>query len=161
MHTRHPRLRPTRSTGSVLLVALLTMFVLSILGSAFLGISLTENNITYNAIYSEGAFTAAEAGIQTGVAQLSANTTTSAQPIPSTTFASTYNYQSGHRADTSPQPLQYAGERNQPGYNLSVGTVYVPKGWIFRDYQINVTGAGPRAAQREVEVLAEYGPIPK
>ena len=159
MDTGHPRLRPTRQTGSVLLVALLCMVVLSILGSAFLGISLTEHKITYNAIYSEGAFTSAEAGVQAGVAQLSPNTTTSALPIPPTTFANTYTYQSGHRADTTPQPLQYAGVRNQPGYNLSKGTVYVPAGWVFRDYQINVTGAGPRASQREVEVLAEYGPV--
>jgi hypothetical protein len=140
------------------LVALLCMFVLSILGTVFLGISLTEHNITYNSVYSEGAFTAAEAGVQAGVAQLSPNTTSSAQAIPSTTFATSYNYQSGHRADRNPQPLQYVGEHNQPGFNLSKGNPYVPKGWVFRDYLIAVTGAGPRAAQREVEVLAEYGP---
>ncbi len=160
MHSRS-RLRPARTRGSVLLVALLTMLVLSILGSAFISISLTENNITYNAISSEGAFTAAEAGIQVGVAQLSANTTTSAQAIPTTNFATGYTYQSGRRLDTTPQPLQYAGKRNQPGYNLAKGTVYVPAGWVFRDYQINVTGTGPRSAQREVEVLAEYGPVPE
>jgi len=158
MGTGLRRLRPTRPAGSILMVALLCMFVLSVLGTVFLGISLTEHNITYNSVYSEGAFTAAEAGIQTGMAQLSANTATSAQAIPSTNFANTYSYQSGHRADRNPQPLQYIGERNQPGFNLSKGNIYVPKGWVFRDYQIAVTGAGPRAAQREIEVLAEYGP---
>jgi hypothetical protein len=137
------------------------MFVLSVLGTVFLGISLTEHNITYNTVYSEGAFTAAEAGIQAGVAQLSPNTTTSAQAIPSTAFAGSYNYQSGHRADRNPQPLEYVGNRTQPGFNLAKGNTYVPKGWVFRDYRIAVTGAGPRAAQREVEVLAEYGPTPE
>jgi hypothetical protein len=158
MGTGHPRLRPTRPAGSVLLVALLCMFVLSVLGTVFLGISLTEHNITYNTVYSEGAFTAAEAGIQAGVAQLSPNTTTSTQAIPSTAFVGNYNYQSGHRADRSPQPLEYVGNRTRPGFNLSRGNPYIPKGWVFRDYRIAVTGAGPRAAQREVEVLAEYGP---
>jgi hypothetical protein len=155
----HPRLRATRPTGSVLLVALVCMFVLSILGTVFLGMSLTEHNITYNAVYSEGAFTAAEAGIQAGVSQLSANTTTSAQAIPSTAFAGNYNYQSGHRADRDPQPLQFVGKRVEPGYNLARGTGYNPSGYTFHSYRINVTGAGPRAAQREVEVLAEYGPV--
>jgi len=159
MGTGHPRLRPTQPTGSVLLIALLCMFMLSILGTVFLGISLTEHNITYNAVYSEGAFTAAEAGIQAGVAQLSPNTTTSAQAIPATTFATSYSYQSGHRADKTPQELQFIGKRVEPGYNLARGTGYNPAGYTFRSYQINVTGAGPRAAQREVEVLAEYGPL--
>jgi len=158
MATGHRRLRLARPAGSILLVALLCMFVLSILGTVFLGLSLTEHNITYNSVYSEGAFTAAEAGIQAGVSQLSPNTTSSTQAIPSTNFANNYNYQSGHRADRNPQPLQYVGQRTEPGFNLSKGNVYVPKGWVFRDYLIDVTGAGPRAAQREVEVLAEYGP---
>jgi hypothetical protein len=134
------------------------MFVLSILGTVFLGISLTEHNITYNAVYSEGAFTAAEAGIQAGVAKLSANTTTSTQAILSTDFANGYKYQSGHRADRDPQELQFIGKRVEPGYNLARGTGYNPAGYTFRSYQINVTGAGPRSAQREIEVLAEYGP---
>ena len=161
MQIGHPRLRPTQPTGSVLLVALLTLFVLSILGSAFLGISLTENNITFNAIYSEGAFTAAEAGAQAGMAQLSANPTTSVQAIPSTTFATTYTYQSGHRADAGPQPLVFRGARSEPGYSAAFGTGYNPAGFAFNSYQINSTGAGPRNAQREVEMLAEYGPVPQ
>ncbi len=159
MATGLPRLRATRTAGSVLLVALLCMFVLSVLGTVFLGISLTEHNITYNAVYSEGAFTAAEAGIQAGVAQLSPDTTASTQAIPSTTFAASYSYQSGHRSDKNPQALQFVGKRIEPGYNLSRGTGYNPSGYTFHSYQINVTGAGPRTAQREVEVLAEYGPV--
>jgi beta-glucanase (GH16 family) len=161
MGKRHPRLRTARPAGSVLVVALVCMLVLSILGTVFLGISVTEHNIAYNAVYSEGAFTAAEAAVQTGVAQLSANTTTSAQAIPVTAFATDYNYRSGRRTDATPQPLEFSGKRVEPGYNLARGTGYNPAGYTFHSYRIPVTGAGPRSAQRELEAMAEFGPVPE
>ncbi len=77
---RHARYRNQR--GSVLMIALLVMIVLSLLGVALLTLSGTEHNIAYNALWSEGAFAAADAGIQTGLNQLSPNSTTSTAGDP-------------------------------------------------------------------------------
>ena len=69
--------RSRNQRGSVIMIALFVMIVLSLLGVALLTLSGTESNIAYNALWSEGAFAAAEAGIQTGLSQLSANAATS------------------------------------------------------------------------------------
>jgi Tfp pilus assembly protein PilX len=157
---RHAQYRNQR--GSVLMIALLVMIVLSLLGVALLTLSGTEHNIAYNALWSEGAFAAADAGIQTGLNQLSANSTTSTAAIPVTAIGTgtyTYQFRSGHRADPGPQPLVFKGSRIATGYSLAIGTGYNPSGYAFNSYQINATGSGPRNAQREIEVLAEYGPV--
>ena len=148
-----------RDRGSVLMIALFIMIALSILGVALLTLSGTESNISYNGLWAEGAFNAAEAGIQTGLDKLSANAAASAQAIPVTTIGSAYQFRSGHRADPGSQPFLFRGERGEAGYSLAVGTGYNPSGYAFHSYQINSTGSGPRNAQREVEVLAEYGPV--
>jgi Tfp pilus assembly protein PilX len=161
-----PRGRSRNQRGSVIMIALFVMIVLSLLGVALLTLSGTESNIAYNALWSEGAFAAAEAGIQTGLSQISANTATSVKPIPqvgpylsigSGTY--TYQYRSGHRSDTGPQPLVFKGVRFESGYSIAIGTGYNPSGYTFNNYLINATATGPRNAQRELEVLAEYGPV--
>jgi hypothetical protein len=144
------------------MIALLVMVVLSLLGMALLTLSGTEHNIAYNADWSEGAFSAAEAGVQTGINQLSANTATSTQAIAVTTIgtgAYTYQFRSGRKTDAGPQPLTFRGTRVEAGYSIAIGTGYNPSGYAFHSYQVNATGTGPRNAQREVEVLAEYGPV--
>ena len=156
------RSRSRRERGSILIIALFTMVVLSLLGVALLTLSGTEHNIAYNALWSEGAFDAADAGVQTGLNQISANSTTSTQAIPLTSVGGgtyTYQFRSGKKTDAGPQPLSFHGTRIEPGYTLAIGTGYNPSGYVFHSYQINATGTGPRNAQREVEVLAEYGPI--
>jgi len=157
--------RPARyrnQRGSVIMIALLVMIVLSLLGVALLTLSGTEDNIAYNALWSEGAFAAADAGVQTGLNQLSPNSATSTVAIPVTTIGTgtyTYQFRSGQRTDTSPQPLVFMGSRVATGYSLAIGTGYNPSGYAFYSYRINATGSGPRNAQREIEALAEYGPV--
>ena len=56
--------------------------------------------------------------------------------------------------------MALTGTRPGTGYSIAVGTGYNPAGYVFYDYQVNVTGAGPGTAQREVEALAGYGPVP-
>jgi len=157
--------RPARyrnQRGSVIMIALLVMIVLSLLGVALLTLSGTEDNIAYNALWSEGAFAAADAGVQTGLNQLSPNSATSTVAIPVTTIGTgtyTYQFRSGQRTDTSPQPLVFMGSRVATGYSLAIGTGYNPSGYAFYSYRIDATGSGPHNAQREIEVLAEYGPV--
>lgn len=159
---RHAQSRNQR--GSVLMIALFVLIVLSLLGVALLSLSGTESNIAYNQLWTEGAFVSAEAGIQTGLNQLSANTTTSTAAIPVTAIGTgtyTYQFRSGGRADAGPQPLQFRGTRVESGYSIAIGTGYNPSGYVFNSYQINSTGSGPKNAQRELEALVEYGPVPR
>jgi Tfp pilus assembly protein PilX len=155
-------LRSGRESGSVLLVALFVMVILSLLGAALLSLSGVEHSIAYNAVWSEGAFAAAEAGIQAGINQLGPTMTASTPAVAATNLGGTpTSYRSGHKTDSTAQPLTYNGERVVPGYNIAVGLGYNPRGYSFFSYQINSTGTGPRNAQREIEVLAQFGPVPR
>lgn len=153
--------RWTGQAGSVLLLSLLAMVVLSLLGAALLTMSGSETFVSSRVVYREGAFYAAEAGVHTGLDQLSMNTATSTQPLPVTNIGDWYAYRSGRRADPGPMPFQFRGTRPATGYSAAVGTGYNPAGYVFFDYQMNVTGSGPRTATREVEALGAYGPVPQ
>ena len=153
--------RWTNEAGSVLVLSLLAMVVLSLLGTVLLTMSGTETFVSSRGVYREGAFYAAEAGVHTGLDQLSMNTATSTQPIPVTGIGDVYTYRSGRRADPGPQPFQFVGLRPGTGYSIAAGTGYNPAGYVFYDYHMNVTGGGPRNAQREVEALGAYGPVPQ
>ena len=149
--------------GSVLVVALLVMVILSLLGIALLNLSGTESDIAHNQLWSEGAFNAAEAGVETALANIQANTTASVKQVDLTSVNADpylYQYRSGKKSDSEPMPLAVT-ERLETGYSLALGTGYNPSGYAFDDYRINATGTGPRNAQREIEVLAEYGPVAK
>lgn len=152
-------LHPKREAGSVLVIALLLMVLLSLLGVTLLTVAATEHTVAFNGLWSEGALSAAEGGVNRGLNQLSANAQTSLQAIPNTTIGTTYAFRSGHKTDTTPQPLTFVASRTEAGYSIAVGTGYNPSGYAFHTYQINATGTGPRNAIREVEVRAEYGPV--
>jgi Tfp pilus assembly protein PilX len=147
--------------GSVLLMALFVLIILSLLGFVLITSSNTESSVAINGLWAEGAFNAAEAGVHTGIDQLSANPTTSIVAVPVTNIGDSYSYRSGRRTDTAPQPLQFIRTQSEAGYSLENGTGYNSAGYAFLIYQINATGAGPLNAQREVEVQAEYGPTSK
>jgi hypothetical protein len=148
-----------REAGSVLIIALLLMVLLSLLGITLLTVAATEHSVAYNGLWSEGALYAADAGVSRGLNQLSANAQAATQAIANTGIGLVYSYRSGRRTDNAPQPLIYVGNRVEEGYSIAVGTGYNRAGYAFHTYQINATGTGPRNARREVEVRAEYGPV--
>jgi Tfp pilus assembly protein PilX len=159
--TRRKNLQPGSEAGSILVVALLIMVLLSLLGVTLLTVASTEHIIAHNSLWSEGALMAAEAGVNVGVNQLSANATTSVQAIPVTSIAAAqgpYQFRSGTRG-SGIQDLQFVSSRTEAGYSIAVGTGYNRSGYVFDTYQINATGTGPRFAIREVEMQAEYGPV--
>ena len=160
--------RSNSERGSVLVVAVLVMVVLSFLGMAIMTMSVTEHSMAYNMVWGEGAFAAAEAGINAGINQLSANTTNAVNPIPSlnnkATIGGSYEYYSGRKSDAGGQPLQFVTSRSEPGYSVAIGTGYNPSGYVFNSFQINATGQtsgflANKNAVREIEVQAEYGPV--
>jgi len=159
--TRRRSLQPGSEAGSILVVSLLIMVLLSLLGVTLLTVASTEHLIAYNSLWSEGSLMAADAGVNVGINQLSANAATSIQTIPTTGLPDAqgpYQYRSGTRT-SGPQQLQFVSSRTESGYSLAVGTGYNRSGYVFDTYQINATGTGPRFAIREVEIQAEYGPI--
>jgi len=146
--------------GSVLVVAILVMMVLSFLGMAIMTLSVTEHSMAYNAVWGEGAFAAAEGGINVAINQLSANSTTATTPVAVTNIGTGgYSYRSGGKTQSGAQPLKFVKSRTEAGYSVAIGTGYNPAGYAFQSYQINATGTGPKNALREIEVQAEYGPV--
>jgi hypothetical protein len=102
-------------------------------------------------------------GVVVGLNQIGANQTTSTAAFTGTTTLGnqTFSYRSGHRSDSSAQPLQFNGIKTRAGYSIGVGTGYNASGYAFYNYQYNVTGTGPSGTAREVEIQAEYGPVPR
>ncbi len=148
-----------RERGAVLVMALFVIVVLSIAAIALSAIASTDTAISANEVRHEGAFYAAESGMSTGIEQLSENITASTAAIPVTAIGTGYSFRSGRLTDTAPQPLIFLGEQHRNGYNAAEGTIYSPAGFVFYQYQVNATGSGPRNAQREVETMAEFGPV--
>jgi hypothetical protein len=72
-------------------------------------------------------------------------------------------YRSGSRSAGSPQPLQLAGKQQGTGFSLNAGTGYNATGYVFYQYQMNVTGTYEvgmvEMAGREVEAQALFGPV--
>ena len=158
---RHKRvLHSRRESGSVLVIALLLMVLLSLLGVTLLTVAATEHTVAFNSLWSEGALMAADAGVNRGLNQLTANAQDSLQAIPETTIANVYAFRSGPRTAGGPQPLQFVSTRTEEGYSIAQCTGYNPCGYVFHTYQITATGTGPRSARREVDIQAEYGPVP-
>jgi Tfp pilus assembly protein PilX len=147
--------------GAMIVIALMILTVLATLGITAMNSTTMETHISGYQRASVRAFYAAETGVQVGISQVSANLTNSIQAIPVTNHGSsaTYQYRSGGRNDTAPQPLQFLGTSTKAGYSIGSGTWYNPAGYIFYTYQINATGMGPQHARREIEMRAAYGPV--
>jgi hypothetical protein len=153
--------RSRREEGSVLVIALLLMVLLSLLGVTLLTVASTEHSMAFNAFWSEGAISMADAGVNRGVNQLSANAQNSLAAFGPIAIPNggPYSYRSGRKTDAGAQPSQFVSSRTEPGYSVAMGTGYNPGGYTFDTYQINATGTGAGNAQREAEVRAEYGPV--
>ena len=143
-----------RQEGSILVIVLLLMTLLSLLGITLLTVASTEHSLAYNAVWSEAALMAAEAGVNKGISQVSPDPVASVAAIPTTTLATNYTYRSGKETDSGPQPLTFVGTKTEAGYSLSTNN-----GYTFNVYRITATGTGPNSARREVEAQAEYGPV--
>jgi hypothetical protein len=151
--------------GITLVVILLVMVILlSVIGAGLL-FSGINSKITANYQTGTKAFYAADTGISAALNQLGLDPTTSTAAL-SKNMGGGLAYRSGHRTDTTPQPLQLLRTQPQSGYSLGAGTGYNASGYNFYEYQMNVTGTfttayGTELAGREIEAIATYGPVPK
>jgi Tfp pilus assembly protein PilX len=147
---RESRPRWSDERGSVLVLALFIMALLMATGIIMLRMSTSETDIAYNAVWSEGAFYAAEAAIAVGIDQLGptlvADVAMAAAPL-----TTDYNRMGN---------VQFLGATQNPGYALSGMPTYSnAAGFYFNQYRIAGTGTGPRNAQRQVEIQASFGPV--
>jgi hypothetical protein len=138
--------------------------LLSVIGAGLL-FSGINSKITANYQTGTKAFYAADAGISAALNQLALDPTTSTAAL-SKNMGGGLAYRSGHRTDTTPQPLQFLRTQPQSGYALGAGTGYNASGYNFYEYQMNITGTyttayGIELAGREIEAIATYGPVPK
>jgi hypothetical protein len=151
--------------GVTLVVVLIVMVILlSVIGA---GLLFSGINTKISANYQTGtkAFYAADTGISAALNQLALDPTIATAAF-SKNIGNGLAYRSGHRTDTTPQPLQFLRAQPQSGYSLGSGTGYNPSGYNFYEYQMNVTGTyttayGTELAGREIEAIATYGPVPK
>lgn len=147
----------SKERGAALVICLLLVVLLLSMGVGLLALSETESLIAANDQWSEGAFQAAEAAVHVAIDQLGVGATS--QVVPETAISGDFDFRSGGRTDSSPQPPEFRSITSQAGFSLAAGTGYNSAGYQFQIYRINGTGTGPRNAQREVEVEVELGPI--
>lgn len=145
--------------GTAFVTALLLTALLLVLAMALLAIAGDETGISANEAWSEGAFYAAEACVQTAVDQIGPDATTSLQAVPVTTISQGYTFRTGRRSDTSPQAVRFVQAMPAPGFGLGGGTGYNSVGFLYETYELDATGLGPRNAQREIQVQVNYGPV--
>jgi hypothetical protein len=135
--------------GTVLVLALFIMAFLLVAGAFLLRMSSAETDIAYNAVWGEGSFFAAEAGLNVAVDQIGP-TAVGTQNVGPTPIGGTFSYQGSYA---------FIGTTTQPGYSIGSGTAYNPAGYVFYTHTVTGTGTGPRSAQRQVEARSLYGPV--
>ena len=151
-----------RNEGITLVVVLLIMTILLSVIAGGLLFSGVNTKMMGNYQTGTKAFYAADTGINAAVNQITSDPTASTAAL-SYDFGNGVSYRSGHRSDTSAQPLTYNGTIPQAGYSLNSGTGYNGVGYVFYKYQINITGIynpfGTEMAGRELEAQATFGPV--
>lgn len=151
--------------GVTLVVVLVVMMILlSIIGAGLL-FSGINTKITANYQTGTKAFYAADTGINAAVNQLALDPSVATAAL-SRDLGGGLAYRSGHRTDSTPQPLQFLRMKSESGYSLGSGTGYNASGYAFYEYRMNITGTytttyGTELAGREIEAIATYGPVPK
>lgn len=145
--------------GTAFITALLMTTLLLVLAMALLAVSSDESGIAANDAWSEGAFYAAEAAVESAVDQIGPDPDASLQPIALTTISQGYTFRSGRRSDATAQPVRFIRATPAPGFNLGSGTGYNSVGFLYETYEVDATGAGPRNAQREIQAQVNYGPV--
>jgi Tfp pilus assembly protein PilX len=149
---------------SLVVVIMLMVIILAITGAGLL-FSNIDLRVSGNYRVGTQAFYAADTGVSAGFAQIVMDPTISTAPFTGTLNGGLLTYCSGTPTTTNncngtAQPLTVT-PISAPGYSLGAGTGYISYGYSFYLYQIDATGVGPLGATRQVQALAQYGPVPR
>jgi hypothetical protein len=142
--------------GIALVIALSIMALLLVSGVFLLRMSSIEGDIAYNAVWSEGSFFAADAGINVAVDTIAP--TVQDCTVARTALGGGFDYQVQNFTPPANTGC-FGGTQQQAGYSLGSGTGYNPSGYVFYNFGFLGSGFGPRSAQRAIEAQATYGPV--
>jgi Tfp pilus assembly protein PilX len=155
-------LKNDRGISLVVILMVMTL-LLTVIGAGLL-LSGVNTKVAMNYRTGTKSFNAADLGINAIAAAIAPNTTPSSTPV---SLGNSLCYRFGKRDGTVPTLTPTAASGT--GYSLGSGTGYNTSGYSFYQYQINVTGTystgstcpsvGNETAAREVEALAQYGPV--
>jgi hypothetical protein len=144
----------TDERGIASVMAIFIMVLMLVSGIFLVRMSSTEGDIAYGTMWAEGSFFAADAGVSVGVDSVVPGGPTCAKS--STSLGSfSYTVAAGPGADSN----CFLTTTQRAGYSIGSGTGYNPGGFVFYNYAITGTGAGPRSAQRTIDAQVSYGPI--
>lgn len=129
---------PRAQSGAALVVGLLLLMVLTLLAISGMNTSTVELQMSGNFQYAQGAFQAAEIGIEQTMAAGKFNTNSTVTTQPATTspdqFVAKTSFDCAKDGETMPM--------NAKGYSMGVGT-----GFSSYHFDISSTGTASRGAQ--------------
>ncbi len=137
---KHPVLK--NEEGAVLVIALLTLLILTVIGISSISSSFFETKISGNERLGSVALYAAEGGVNVGISRVPETTAYSG------TAGSDASYRSGGLTDSSPQPSKDLGIMHKPGFDTA---------WEFKRFKVKATGEF-FGAKKEIEVQVGMGP---
>jgi hypothetical protein len=152
----HGRTSPDRGheRGLALVITLSVMAALLVGAVILLRVVSIERDVAVSSISAEGAFFAADAGINVALDTIGPDADTCA--TVRTPLGGGYAYQV---LNTPPHTSCFAGTQRVAGYSVGSGTGYNTSGYVFYTYAFTGLGTGPRSAQRTIDARAVYGPI--
>jgi len=146
--------RCTDQRGIASVMAIFIMVLLLVSGIFLVRMSSTEGDIAYGSMWGEGAFFAADAGVNVGYDGIVPGGGTCVKPATAV-GAFQYSVAAGVGADS----LCFLNTTRRVGDNLNMGTGYVNQGQVDYNYAITGVGTGPRSAQRTIDAQIAYGPV--
>jgi hypothetical protein len=144
----------TDERGIASVMAIFIMVLMLVSGIFLVRMSSTEGDIAYGTMWAEGSFFAADAGINVGIDTIAPGGPTCVKASTSL-GAFSYSVAAGAGADAN----CFLNTSQRAGYSIGSGTGYNPSGFVFYNYAITGSGAGPRSAQRTVDAQVAYGPV--
>jgi Tfp pilus assembly protein PilX len=152
--------RPRGENGTALIITMLLLTLLLALGTSLLATATVEQAIAANERWSEGAFYAAEAAVQTQIDALTQGGAAAA--VPATDLGDDFWYRSGTADAGAATAPVLVDTIEADGYSAAETSGYSNgASFVFEVYEISATGFGPQSAQREVEVQVSVGPRPQ
>lgn len=148
--------RLKQQNGAALVVGLLILATLSLMGSAFMGMVLTEGNIAANGMEHTQAFYAADAGLESGVVALRALLATNPNPGAQLTTLAPQALNNPNLAFSTFQVQQV-----QPAFQTTINTgPYAGLSAQTTDYQITAAVNGPKGNLARLTQVLQHMNVP-
>lgn len=148
--------------GIASVMAIFIMVMMLVAGIFLVRMSATEGDIAYGSVSAEGAFFAADAGINVGVARVDQLPPLVAAGGPCATSSTIGNYTYSLTPGPGADANCFLSTVQKAGYSIGSGTGYNPGGFVFYNYAMTGTGTPTttfKKAQRAVDAQVSFGPV--